>query len=246
MTLAIIGGTGLEELASSLTNRTDEIVENAYGKAFLMSGDINGSRVVFLARHGLDHDTAPHLINYRANIMALKEAGATHILASAAVGSLKQELKPGDLVLIDQFIDFTKNRASTFSDFGKPIYHIDMTEPYDGNLRRLVLQAAGESGVEIRPGGTYVCTEGPRFETAAEINMFRMMGADVVGMTSVPEVVLAAEMEIPYAALCVVTNFAAGMPGYGLAFDEHAREMGKRQTVILETFLKAAKTGKII
>lgn len=246
MTLAIIGGTGLEELASSLSNRVDKIVENKYGKALLISGGIDGSPVVFLARHGLEHDTPPHLINYRANIMALKEAGATHILAAAAVGSVKQEIKPGDLVLIDQFIDFTKNRASTFSDFGKPLYHIDMTEPYDGNLRRLVMQAAADNGTELRPGGTYVCTEGPRFETAAEIKMFQILGADVVGMTNVPEVVLAAEMEIPYAALCVVTNFAAGMSGYGLTFAECAEEMGKRQSVILDVFIKAAKTGKII
>ncbi len=246
MTLAIIGGTGLEKAAGSLDKRQDETVNTPYGEAALVRGRWGGGEIIFLARHGLNHDIPPHLINYRANIRALKDTGVTHILAAAAVGSLKNEISPGDFVLLDDFIDFTKTRAATFSGEGAPLKHTDETEPYDGTLRRLLLTAATEKGVELHRNGTYVCTEGPRFETPAEINMFRNLGADVVGMTGVPEVVLANELEIPYASLAVVTNYAAGMAGHNLTYQECAAEMEKWLATLLDVFLKAAKAGKLL
>lgn len=246
MTLAIIGGTGLEKAAGNLDKRQDETVKTSYGEAALVHGRVGGGEIIFLARHGLKHDVPPHLINYRANIQALKESGVTHILAAASVGSLKNEISPGDFVLLDQFIDFTKTRPSTFSEEGAPLKHIDMTEPYDGTLRRLLLSAAVEKGVELHKNGTYVCTEGPRFETPAEINMFRTLGGDVVGMTGVPEVVLANEAEIPYAALTVATNYAAGMAGHNLTYQECAGEMEKWLSTLLDIFVKAAKAGKLL
>ncbi len=246
MTLAIIGGTGLEKAAGSLDKRRDETVKTSYGETSLVRGRWGGGEIIFLARHGLNHEIPPHLINYRANIRALKDAGATHILAAAAVGSLKNEISPGDFILLDQFIDFTKARPSTFSDEARPLKHTDMTEPYDGTLRRLLLTAAKEKGVSLHKTGTYVCTEGPRFETPAEIGMFRTLGGDVVGMTGVPEVVLANELEIPYAALAVATNYAAGMAGHDLSYKECADVMEKWLATLLDIFLKAAMTGKLL
>ena len=246
MTLAIIGGTGLEDLAGSLVNKQQKMVATPYGEAPVTSGELGGSAVLFQPRHGETHATAPHNINYRANIQALQDAGATHIMAAAAVGSMQNEIKPGDFVVVDQFIDFTKNRAGTYSGDGQPLYHTDMTEPYDSELRRLIMAAADAKGLPLHRGGTYVCTEGPRFETAAEIRMFQTLGGHVVGMTAVPEVVLAAELGIPYAALCVVTNYAAGMAGHGLTYEECADEMARRQSTLLDVFLSAAKAGKLL
>lgn len=246
MTLAIIGGTGLEKVAGDLDKRKDKAVETPFGETLFTTGLLDGREIIFLARHGLSHDIPPHAINYRANIWALKDAGATHILAAAAVGSMKPGISPGDFVLVDQFIDFTKARPSTFSGDTMPLKHVDMTEPYDGTLRRLLLTAAIEKGVELHKRGTYICTEGPRFETPAEINMFKMFGGDVVGMTGVPEVVLANEAEIPYATLAVATNYAAGMAGHGLTYQECAGEMEKWLGTLLDVFIKAAKAGKIL
>ncbi len=246
MTLAIIGGTGLENLAGSLEHREQKTVTTPFGDAWLTKGELDGSPLIFLARHGLTHATAPHNINYRANMRALKDEGVTNIMAAAAVGSVKNEIKPGDFVVIDQFIDFTKNRAATYSTDGEPLYHTDMTEPYDGGLRRLLMTAADAKGVSLRRGGTYVCTEGPRFETAAEIRMFQTLGGDVVGMTGVPEVVLAAELQMPYAALCIVTNYAAGLAGHGLTYEECADEMERRQATLMDVFMSAAKAGKLL
>lgn len=246
MTLAIIGGTGLEDLAGRLEHKEQKTIATQYGDAFVTRGELAGSPLVFLARHGLNHATAPHNINYRANMRALKDEGVTHIMAAAAVGSMRNEIKPGDFVVVDQFIDFTKNRAATYSVDGQPLYHTDMTEPYDGELRRLLMAAADAKGVSLRRGGTYVCTEGPRFETAAEIRMFQTLGGDVVGMTAVPEVVLAAELQMPYAALCVVTNYAAGLAGRGLTYEECVDEMERRQPTLMDVFLSAAKAGRLL
>ncbi len=246
MTLAIIGGTGLEDAAGQLTDKKQKTVSTPYGETSLIYGSIDKTPIIFLARHGHGHGIAPHLINYRANIWALKDAGATHIMATAAVGSLKRDIRPGDFILIDQFIDFTKNRASTFWEAGQPVRHTDMTEPYDGTMGRLITAAAEDKGARLHRVGTYVCTEGPRFETAAEINMFINAGASVVGMTGVPEVVLANEVEMPYAALAVATNYAAGLAGHSLTYEECAEEMEKWQATILDIFLKAAKAGDLI
>lgn len=246
MTLAIIGGTGLEDMAGRADKLKQKEVETLYGAALVTEGEVEGRPLLFLARHGLNHGLLPHQINYRANIRALKDLGADNILAALAVGSLKTDIRPGEFVLVDQFIDFTRGREDSFSGRDGAVSHVDMTEPFDGNLRRFLIAAADETGVELHRGGTYVCTEGPRFETAAEINMFRSLGADVVGMTGVPEVVLAAELEIPYAALAVATNFAAGMVGHSLTYEECASEMGRHRQTVLDIFLTAARAGGLL
>lgn len=240
MALAIIGGTGLEETAGNLSDRTEEQIATPYGQVLLTSGSLNGTPVVFLPRHGPEHESAPHKINYRANIYALKEKGVTGILAAAAVGSLKDDFAPGDFVLLDQFLDFTKNRLSTFFDEGKIVRHTDMTEPFAGSLRLALLRAAADLGTRIHPEGTYVCTEGPRFETPAEIRMFKILGADVVGMTVVPEVVLANELTIPYACVSVVTNMAAGIAGHNLTFEECDDVMAGRRDSLMGLLTAAA------
>ncbi|KXA90139.1 5'-methylthioadenosine phosphorylase, partial [candidate division MSBL1 archaeon SCGC-AAA259A05] len=158
-------------------------------------------------------------------LWSLKELGVKRVFASTAAGSLDPDLEPGEFVLLDQFLDFTKSRPSTFYEGEEGVYHVDMTEPYCPDLRNILLETAGELDIPVRPSGTYVCTEGPRFETAAEIQMFRQLSADVVGMTNVPESVLARELEMCYSAISVVTNFAAGISREKLTHEEVAEIM---------------------
>lgn len=246
MSLAIIGGTGLGQLATLLENRKEEDVETPYGAAQLVMGEWGKRRVIFLFRHGLNHTIPPHRINYHANIWALKNIGVNNVFASSAVGSLKREIKPGDFVLINQFIDFTKVRKGTFfDDTTEKVQYTDMTEPYNARLRTLLAQAAEEKGVRLHHSGVYVCTEGPRFETPAEIAAFQKLGGDVVGMTGVPEVVLANELEISYASLSVATNYAAGLAGKRLTFEECLEEMNKWNRVLFDIFLRAADIGRL-
>jgi 5'-methylthioadenosine phosphorylase len=215
--LAIIGGTGLYD-PGLLEEPRALVASTPFGTASLFVGRHAGREVAFLARHGTDHGVPPHRVNYRANIWALRQVGAKRIVATAAVGSLRQALPPGHLVMVDQFLDFTRSRASTFYD--STVRHTDMTTPYCPSLRGLLMAAAGRAGVAATAGGTYVCTEGPRFETPAEIRMFAAMGGDLVGMTGVPEVVLAREAGLHYATIAIVTNFAAGISPQPLTHEE--------------------------
>lgn len=209
--IAIIGGTGVYN-PGILENVKEEIIQNRYGQVRVATGVYQGMEVAFLARHGTGHSLPPHLVNYRANIFALRELGVERILATAAVGSLNLDMKPGDFVLVDQFLDFTRGRQSTFYDGDEQgVVHCDMTYPYCEEMRHIVERVATGLGIRVHPGGVYVCAEGPRFETAAEIRMYRQLGGDVVGMTSVPECVLARELGICYATVAMVTNFAAGI-----------------------------------
>lgn len=218
--LAVIGGTGVYK-AEMLENVQRLGLETRYGKVNLLLGTYQGRRVAFLARHGKGHSVPPHLINYRANIQALRDLGVKKIIATAAVGSLNQEMAPCDFVLVDQFLDFTKTRKSTFYEGRfRGVEHIDMTNPYCPSAREFLFTKAKELGLKIHQSGCYVCMEGPRFETAAEIRMFKQLGGDVVGMTSVPEVVLAREAGICYASLCMVTNYAAGISPTILTHEE--------------------------
>ena len=162
--------------------------------------------IIFMNRHGKAH-RAPHEIDARKNILALKKAGVRVIIAVAAVGAINRKMKPGDLVLLSDFIDFTRGRKEYFS----PRRFTDVSEPYDPRLRNKIMAAARALKLKVHPEAIYACTEGPRFETKAEIRMYGKLGADVVGMTQVPEVVLAGEAGIPYAAIAVVTNLAAGL-----------------------------------
>ncbi|MFZ5824457.1 MAG: S-methyl-5'-thioadenosine phosphorylase [Bacillota bacterium] len=218
--LAIIGGTGVYD-PRILENIREEIITTPYGDAKVRIGTYQGEAVAFLARHGTNHSVPPHLINYRANIWALKMLGVERVIATTAVGSVNRNMKPGDFVLTDQFIDFTKGRASTFFDGGEAgVVHTDFTEPYCPEVRAILAGAAKEANIAAHNGGTYVCTEGPRFETPAEIRMFATLGGDLVGMTNVPEVVLAREAGICYTTVSMVTNFAAGISPTNLTHEE--------------------------
>lgn len=208
---AIIGGTGVYD-PDLLDNTREIIMDTVYGQVKVLSGFYDGIEVAFIPRHGSDHGVPPHLINYRANIMALKQLGVKNIIATTAVGSLHFEFKPGQYVLADQFLDFTKSRKHTFYEGGEQgVVHCDMTVPYCPEIRQALMMAGQEMGIKLNNGGVYVCTEGPRFETAAEINMFKMLGGQLIGMTSVPEVCLARELGMCYANVSIVTNFAAGI-----------------------------------
>jgi len=210
--LAIIGGSGLSELGNmSATQRM--VVRTPYGEpsAALVYGRIGRRDVVFLARHGERHRFAPHEVNYRANLWALKDAGALEVLSVATVGGIRAELAPGALVLPDQLIDYTWGRHATYHEGpGAEVNHIDFTEPYSHGLRNKIRDAARACGEKLVDGGVYATTQGPRLETAAEINRLERDGADIVGMTAMPEAALAREISLEYAAIAVVANYAAG------------------------------------
>jgi 5'-methylthioadenosine phosphorylase len=203
--IGIIGGSGVEELLFMEGFEKDK-VQTKYGEVAIKRGKINGKTIIFLNRHGGEY-SAPSQVNYRANIMALKNEEVGAILATAAVGSLNKKMQPGDFVILEDFIDFTKQRAETFETKS----FLDMSAPYSPFVIQKITHASKRVRAEVHPGATYVCTEGARFETRAEIKMFKNLGADVVGMTQVPEVVLAAEAGIPYGVIGVVTNYAAGI-----------------------------------
>lgn len=210
--LAVIGGSGLTQLAS-LEETRRSAVATPYGEpsGAIMRGTIRGRPVMFLARHGEGHTIAPHEINYRANLSALKEQGATRIVAVASVGGVRADLGPGVLVVPHQIIDYTWGRSSTyFEGGGVPVTHIDFTHPYDEGLRQRILAAARSAGETVLDGGVYAATQGPRLESAAEIDRLERDGADMVGMTGMPEAALARELALDYAAIAVVVNHAAG------------------------------------
>jgi 5'-methylthioadenosine phosphorylase len=237
--IAIIGGTGVCD-PNMLDNVKESSLDNFYGTIKYMEGTYKGKKLIFLPRHGKNHQIPPHLINYRANILGLKRLGVTSIIATTAVGSLNQEYKPDDFVLPDQFLDFTKNRHTTFFDGGKNgVVHVDMTDPYCPTLRKVICQAGQELGLTVHPQGTYVCTEGPRFETPAEIKMFSKLGGDLVGMTNVPEVNLAREAEMCYATVSMITNFAAGISPTPLTHAEVVECMAKNSERMKDLIMKS-------
>ena len=210
--LAIIGGTGLTELAGLSVCNLHE-TETPFGKTSspVLEGEIDGVRLFFLPRHGHPHKVPPHLINYRANIWALKNSGVTDILAVNAVGGITPEMVPGALVLPDQLIDYTYGREHTFFDGSfAPLHHIDFSQPYSAALAERVLSAANAVQERLITGGTYGASQGPRLETAAEISRMERDGCDIVGMTGMPEAALACEMDMRYVSLSLVVNWAAG------------------------------------
>jgi len=210
--LAIIGGSGLSKLGiMEVTQR--RVARTPYGEpsAALTLGRIRGRDVVFLARHGYGHTIAPHEVNYRANLWALKDAGADTVVSVASVGGIRNNTWPGQLLLPHQVIDYTWGRSSTyFEGAGVPVNHIDFTEPFSPELRRRILAAAQACGEAIVDGAVYAATQGPRLETAAEIDRLERDGADLVGMTCMPEAPLAREISLEYATIAVVANYAAG------------------------------------
>jgi 5'-methylthioadenosine phosphorylase len=208
--IGIIGGSGLDN-PDILEQPRDQTVSTAWGapSAPLRRGQIGGVDVVLLARHGREHTLPPSQVNYRANIQALKDAGCTHILATTAVGSLREEIGRGDLVIIDQFIDFTKQRAMSFHQSFVPHQpvHTPMAEPFDAALRAILIDACAKRGLTFHRAGTVVTIEGPRFSTRAESRMFRAWGADIINMSVATEAALANEAGIPYAAVAMSTDY---------------------------------------
>jgi 5'-deoxy-5'-methylthioadenosine phosphorylase len=236
--LAIIGGSGLSKLGNmEVTQR--KVVRTPYGEpsGALTFGRIGKSDVVFLARHGYGHTIPPHQVNYRANLWALKDVGALEVVSVASVGGIRKDMGPGVLVLPDQIIDYTWGRPSTyFEGSGAPVNHIDFTEPYSPALRKRLLKAAKDAGESIVDGGVYGATQGPRLETAAEITRLERDGADVVGMTGMPEAALAREISLEYAAINLVANYAAGRGD-----SAHAVPLDKIEAVLAESMGRVRK-----
>jgi 5'-deoxy-5'-methylthioadenosine phosphorylase len=210
--LAIIGGTGLTKLAN-LEMSHHKVIRTPYGEpsGALTFGKLHGRDVIFMARHGYGHTIPPHQVNYRANIWALHSQHTTHVVSVASVGGIRADLTPGTIAIPDQIIDYTHGRKSTFFDGPeKPVTHIDFTWPYCEELRQRFIDAAQNAGQKVLAGGVYGATQGPRLESAAEISRLERDGADMVGMTGMPEAALAKELGLCYATIAVVTNYAAG------------------------------------
>jgi len=210
--LGIIGGSGLTQL-SSLEGTRRQVVRTPYGEpsGALTFGTLRGREVVFLARHGYGHTIPPHAVNYRANIWALHSQNVGDVVSIASVGGIRADLVPGTLALPDQIVDYTYGRSATFFDqVDRSVTHVDFTHPYCAELRTRIAAAAMAAGENIVQSGTYAATQGPRLETAAEINRLERDGADMVGMTGMPEAALARELGLCYATIAVVVNYAAG------------------------------------
>lgn len=210
--LAVIGGTGLTTLENLKIIRR-EVVQTPYGEpsAPLAHGEIDGKEILFLPRHGYGHVIPPHKINYRANIWALKDAGATDIVAVAAVGGIRNDMQPKKIAVPDQIIDYTWSRVNTFFEEGlSQVTHIDFTYPYCKELRDTLIESCLALNIDVATRATYAATQGPRLESAAEIKKLEKDGCDIVGMTGMPEAALAKELELCYSCLAVVANLAAG------------------------------------
>jgi 5'-methylthioinosine phosphorylase len=222
--LAIIGGTGLTKLANlEITHR--QVIRTPYGEpsGALTIGKIANEEVIFLARHGYGHTIAPHDVNYRANMWALQSRGVKDVVSVASVGGIHSGLTPGRIVVPDQIIDYTYGRKNTYREgTDTAVVHMDFTEPYCADMRQLCLRAAAAAGEDYVDGGAYACTQGPRLETKAEIDRLERDGASMVGMTGMPEAVLARELGLCYAAIGVVANYAAGRgsSAHGVQYQE--------------------------
>ncbi|MEE4286622.1 MAG: S-methyl-5'-thioadenosine phosphorylase [Mariniphaga sp.] len=210
MKVAIIGGSGLEN-PDILKNPKEILIETPYGNPSspFKTGQVEGIDVVILSRHGRNHEIPPSQVNNRANIWAIRELECTHMLTTTACGSLREEIKRGDLVIPDQFIDFTRHREVTFHEKFEDgnLQHIPMAEPFNKELRQKLIDTAGKLNLPFHHKGTVITIEGPRFSTRAESNMFRLWGADVINMSLAPECILANEMQIPYAAVALSTDY---------------------------------------
>ncbi len=208
--IGIIGGSGLEKL-NVLKDVKEVYVTTPYGlpSSSFLTGTMFGNEIAILSRHGREHTITPAGINNKANIWAFKELDCTHIIATTACGSLKEEIGRGDIVLLDQFIDWTKHRALTFFDDFHPdaMSHTPMADPFSEDIRKIIKKAADEINCPLHEKGTVVTIEGPRFSTRAESHMFRMLGAEVINMTTAPECILANELQIPYAAIALSTDY---------------------------------------
>jgi len=248
--IAIIGGSGLTQLANlEITHR--QIVRTPYGEPSgpLTFGRMANTEVIFLARHGYGHTLAPHEINYRANLWALHSKGVSCVISVCTVGGIAADLGAGMIAVPDQVIDYTWGRTSTFFEGAEqPVTHIDFTDPYDESVRQLLIEAAKEAKVAVSPGGTYAATQGPRLESKAEIDRLERDGATMVGMTGMPEAALARELKLPYAALAVVVNPAAGRgaSAHSVSMEEIARvideSMGRVRLIVAKAVERHGRT----
>ena len=226
--LAVIGGTGLYRMPG-LTDAAERLLDTPYGRpsAAVVTGRLDGHAVAFLARHGVAHDIAPHRVNYRANVWILRELGARRVLAVNAVGGIRDDMGPRVVAVPHQIVDYTHGRASSYCDVeGAKVVHVDLSEPYSESLRQRLIEAVAATGANVVRDGVYGATQGPRLETAAEIARMRRDGCDLVGMTAMPEAALARELELEYACLALVANWAAGCGGVpSISLDEIYRNL---------------------
>ena len=254
--LGVIGGSGLYDL-EGIEIKEEKIIDTPFGSPSspLKVGYLKGKEVVFLARHGREHSLPPHRVPYRANLWALREVGVDRVIAISAVGSINKLFYPGDFVLIDSFINMTSKRKDTYyeGEFSldvdgedevakllqdKKVVHIDVSEPYCPQMREICMEILEEMKLRHHPAGVYACTDGPRFESTAEIKALSILGADVVGMTGYPEVVLARELTMCYMSLCVVANPAAGISSTRLTSDEVMELMAQKEEEIRRLLLE--------
>lgn len=239
MKIAIIGGTGIYTIADSGER---EVIVTPYGDVIVYKSVVENHQIIFIPRHGEHHHLAPHEVNYRGNIWALATLGVEQIIATQAVGSMAAIYPLRSFVILTDFIDFTRSRPSTFfAGDGVPVHHVDVSTPYCPNLAQSLISAAAEIDYTVLKGGIYACMEGPRFETSAEIRMLSMLGANLVGMTSVPEVVLAREAGICYGSLAIVCNWAAGIANAALSEGEVTDimdECGAAVRMIIRQYLR--------
>lgn len=248
MTYAVIGGSGLYQFAD-LHVLEQKKINTPFGEPsdVITKGQLQNSMVYFLPRHGAKHHLPPHMVNYRANLFALRELGVTHILAVNAVGGTTAYLQAGDIVIPDQLIDYTYGREHTFSDgsgniiSGNQVHHIDFTEPFDIALRNRIITAAQKIALPVVKQGVYGCMQGPRLESAAEIKRLANDGCTLVGMTAMPEAALARELNMAYASISIVANLAAGLSEIPLTVEDiHAvvaNGLEKIQRLIKETIV---------
>ncbi|MEN8241614.1 MAG: MTAP family purine nucleoside phosphorylase [Chloroflexota bacterium] len=238
MRFGIIGGTAVYGVEGVETK--EEIIDTQYGQAKVYLGQGKDQDIVFLTRHGADHSIPPHKVNYRANIAALKKLDVEKVMATYCVGSLITMIPPGGMVLLDQFIDTTMHRESTFFQGGEyGLGHTDMTEPYCGTLRDVIYQLAKERKFELLPNGTYVSTNGPRFETSAEVRMYAGLGGHVVGMTGGTETALAREAGLHFSAVAFSINYGAGLKYSELTVDKTG--LDKTLPELMQLFIEALR-----
>jgi len=240
MRIGIIGGSGVYDV-DELKNISENNLITPFGIFEYIMGEYENKEVVFVTRHGKGHTLPPHMISYKKIIWGMKELGIEKIIATSASGSLNLNMKPGDFVIIDQFIDFTDSREITFFDTPGNVVHTDMTEPYCEYLRTLIKEVMTSLNLSFHEKGTYVTMNGPRYETKAEINMLKILGGDIVGMTGTPEVILANEMKICYASIGIVTNFAAGISDKKISHEEVIEMMDKKIPILKKVIFEVIK-----
>ncbi|RRJ84664.1 S-methyl-5'-thioinosine phosphorylase [Aestuariirhabdus litorea] len=246
MGVAVIGGSGFYQL-EGLEQREERVVTTRWGtpSAPLVKGVLNGVEVIFLARHGIPHRIPPHRVNYRANLQALKDEGADSIIAINAVGGIHPRMGPEALVLPDQIIDYTWGREHTFfADQLEEVVHVDFSYPYSERLRQQLVAAADACSVELQVGGVYGCTQGPRLESAAEVNRLERDGVDIIGMTAMPEAALARELDLEYATLALVVNWAAGRSEALITMEEIHRVINTGMINVLSLVREALARGE--